>query len=607
MSDALQAVPERILGSRAGKAAPNPIKLYDFRRPDKFSKEQIRTMQNISESFSRLMATSLSAAMRLPCELRLDMVDQMTYDEFIAPLASPALLGVASMEPLKGAVVLHVDAAGTDAILERVFGATPVSTAKPLSAGGITDIEVSSLERLLVSTLKDLGEAWSFVEGIKPHLMQIETEARFCQIVPPGEMIILSSFTITVGAVQGKLDIAYPFLVLEPIIHMLSAKYWYEPRGQKSTAEGIASARRAVLPAEIVCGAGSLPLGFLKSLRKGSVVYLPGCGEGKAWLRLGGTRVVDLSGLNMGDGSVSAVPEGLNANKPQDDPFAQDPVTKLSEELRNGFDSIKSGVSEAMAAMSHRIEELKGSQEDLSDRFLFGQADTAVSRPAARPFSSLSGVQAESMALFLASERPQVCALVLSFIDDALGARVLSLLPETIQPDVARRVANMNWVVPETLADAERVLGKKLLSIDRTGPEPGGIQKVVGILNYSPRETERLVITALDLVDPELSESIKRNMFVFEDIIILDDESIAAVLEVADEKDIVVAMKPVPEEVRERLFARFPADKRDRLRTALLGLGRMKLSDCDAAGFRVVEIIRKLEEEGRIGIVRPGE
>jgi len=162
-------------------------------------------------------------------------------------------------------------------------------------------------------------------------------------------------------------------------------------------------------------------------------------------------------------------------------------------------------------------------------------------------------------------------------------------------------------VVPETLADAERVLGKKLLSIDRTGPEPGGIQKVVGILNYSPRETERLVITALDLVDPELSESIKRNMFVFEDIIILDDESIAAVLEVADEKDIVVAMKPVPEEVRERLFARFPAGKRDRLRTALLGLGRTKLSDCDAAGFRVVEIIRKLEEEGRIGIVRPGE
>jgi flagellar motor switch protein FliG len=96
-------------------------------------------------------------------------------------------------------------------------------------------------------------------------------------------------------------------------------------------------------------------------------------------------------------------------------------------------------------------------------------------------------------------------------------------------------------------------------------------------------------------------------MFVFEDIVLLDDESIAAVLEAAEERDVVVAMKPVSEEMRERLFARFPAARRERLRAALKELGRMKLSECDAAGFRVVEIIRRLEEEGRIAILRAGE
>ena len=150
-------------------------------------------------------------------------------------------------------------------------------------------------------------------------------------------------------------------------------------------------------------------------------------------------------------------------------------------------------------------------------------------------------------------------------------------------------------------------MGKKLSAIDRTGPASGGIQKVVGILNFSPRDTERMVINALDQSDPELAESIKRNMFVFEDMIILDDESIAAVLEQADEQDLVVAMKPLATEERERLLGRFPVDRRERIGASLSALGRVRLVECDAAGFRVVELIRRLEKEGRIGILRPAE
>jgi flagellar motor switch protein FliG len=282
-------------------------------------------------------------------------------------------------------------------------------------------------------------------------------------------------------------------------------------------------------------------------------------------------------------------------------------MARLAGELKAGLESVRDGVSEAMATMARRIDELKGGQDDLSDRVLFGQADAAGARPGAAPFASLAGVPAEPFALFLKNERPQVCALVLSFLDDALAARLLSRLPEAVQPEVTRRVATMDWVTPQVLSETERILGKKLSAMEKSGFEAGGVKKIVGILNFSPRETERRVITALDLSDPELAESIKRTMFVFEDIIILDDESIAAVLEQADEQDIVVAMKPLAAQERERLLSRFPADRRERIGKSLAALGRVRLAECDAAGFRVVELIRALEKEGRIGILRQGE
>ncbi len=606
--DAIVPLPSNILGSRDGRVEGRRIKRYDFRRPDKFSREQLRTMQNIAESFSRLAATRLSAALRLPCELSLEAVDQLTYDEFMAPLPSPCALAIASMEPLRGQVVLHLDAAASDAMLERLFGATPAANPRPLAIGGLTDIEVSQLERVVGSTLEALGSAWSFVDGMQPRLEQVETEARFCQVVPPREMIVLTSFALGVGAVKGKLDIVYPFLVLEPIIGMLSAKYWYEDRAAAPSGPAATTAWRAPMPAELMLDAGALSLDALRSLRAGAIVPVPDLDRGRGWLRLGGARVaelvdVHLEGVRRTCATASAAFADAGAPAKGDEP-SQDPVLRLSQELRGSMAAIKDSVSSAMATMSTRIDELKGGQDDLSDRVLFGQSDAQAARPSARPFASLAGVPPEALALFLSGERPQVAALILSHVDDGIGARLLSLLPEAAQADIARRVASMGGVAPDVLADVERILGVKLSAIDRAGPQAGGIDKVIGMLTMAPREVEKRVITSLDGTDPRLAESIKRGMFVFEDIVLLDDESIRAVFEAADERDIIVAMKPVAEDLRERLFARFPEDRRERLRAAYAGLGRMRLAECDAAGFRVVEVIRRLEQEGRIVITQ---
>jgi flagellar motor switch protein FliM len=614
-------VPLKILGSRKQLPAGGRIKLYDFRRPDKFSREQIRTMQNIGEVFARLASTRLSAALRLPCELSLELVDQMTYGEYMDPLTGPSTLAVVSMEPLKGQAVLHMDAAGSDAVIERLFGSRlaaaaapagavgsqPSGGAKPLASGGITDIEFAQVERVLAAVIEDLGEAWGFVPGIKAKLTQIETEARFCQVVPPNEMIVLTTCSLAIGAATGALSVVYPFLLLEPIIHMLSAKYWYERRGDEINAVSRAAARRAAMPAEIIRDAGTLTIDALRSLRKGTVIELPDDEGDRMWLRLGGARMAELSGIERAGSSIVAKIAGAAATRAGAPGAGGDPMATLASEFKAGLESVQKGVSEAMAAMTRQIGELKGGQEDLSDRMLFGQADAASLGLSGKPFASLAGVPAEPFALFLSNERPQVCALVLSFLDDALGARILSLLPEALQPDVTRRVATMDWVTPQALSETERILAKKLSAIEKSGFEAGGVKKIVGILNLSPRDTERRVITALDRSDPQLAESIKRSMFVFEDIIILDDESIRAVLEKADERDLLLAMKLVEEGERERLFKRLPADKRERLRAEFAAMGRMRLKDCDEAGMRIVSLIRALEEEGRIAVLRADE
>lgn len=595
------------LGPRGFEPEARSAKPYDFRKPDKFSREQLRVMGDLSEGFARLAATRLSATLRLPCAVELRLVDQMTFGEFTDPLKAKAVFAVTAMRPLEGRVVMHLEAAGTEAVVERLFGARPPerTPASALAAERVTDIEIAALERVLGPLAADLGAAWSPVERVEGSVDGIETEARFCQVVPPNEMIVLTSFDVSLGAAKARLDVAYPFLTLEAVLPRLSPRFWYARSlaGSGDTRDALSSAacervaRRAEAEAAIAIGLGGLSVGRLRALRRGSVIELPS--DGQAWLRLGGAPVARLREPRAeGDSLIAAFAEPASTER-------DDEASALARDIRQGLSDLRTGLSDAVAALGARIDELKGGQEDLSDRVLYGQADAAAD--AARgPFSSLSSDRGEQLALLVAAERPQLAAMLVAFLDDAFGARLLSLLPEAMRPEVARRLASMDRVAPETLALVEGVLDVRLSAMARPGFAPGGVDKLASVLNHVPRQVEAGVIGALDRADPSLSEAVKRVMFVFEDLVLLDDESVALVLERADERDVVVAMKPVAEEIRERLFARFPEGRRLRLREAFEALGRLRLKDCDEAGQRVVAVIRGLEEEGLIGILREG-
>jgi flagellar motor switch protein FliM len=169
---------------RSGKEKKR-LKVYDFRRPDKFSKDQIRTLQMMHETFARLTTTSLSATLRSLVHVHVVSVDQLTYEEFTRSIPSPTTLGIINMDPLKGSSVIEIDPSITFAIIDRLFGGKgePLKTNRELS-----DIELSVIEGIIVRLLGNLRESWANVIDLRPRLGNIETNPQFAGVVPPNSM-----------------------------------------------------------------------------------------------------------------------------------------------------------------------------------------------------------------------------------------------------------------------------------------------------------------------------------------------------------------------------------------------------------------------------------
>jgi flagellar motor switch protein FliM len=265
------------------------IKIYDFKRPDKFSKEQIRTVSIMHETFARLTTTSLSAQLRSLVQVHVASVDQLTYEEFIRSIPNPTTLAVINMDPLKGSAILEIDPAITFSIIDRLFGGQGEGAKVTRD---LTDIETSVMEGIIVRILGNMREAWSQVIDLRPRLGQIETNPQFAQIVPPTEMVVLVTLETKVGEVEGMMNFCIPYLTIEPIISKLSAQYWYSSVRRGTTTENlnILRERLASIQVTIVAEIGKMDLTVrdVLSLRSGDVI------------RLQNTRTTDPMTLTVG-------------------------------------------------------------------------------------------------------------------------------------------------------------------------------------------------------------------------------------------------------------------------------------------------------------------
>jgi flagellar motor switch protein FliM len=251
------------------------IKIYDFKRPDKFSKEQIRTVSIMHETFARLTTTALSAQLRAMVHVHVASVDQLTYEEFIRSIPNPTTLGIINMDPLKGSSVLEIDPAITFSIIDRLFGGQGEGT--KLSRD-LSDIEQTVMEGIIVRILGNLREAWSQVIDLRPRLGQIETNPQFAQIVPPTEMVVLVTLETKVGEVEGMMNFCIPYLTIEPIISKLSAQYMYSSVRSGTTTENlnILKERLSTAQIQVIAEIGRMDLTIrdVLALRSGDVIRL---------------------------------------------------------------------------------------------------------------------------------------------------------------------------------------------------------------------------------------------------------------------------------------------------------------------------------------------
>jgi flagellar motor switch protein FliG len=225
-----------------------------------------------------------------------------------------------------------------------------------------------------------------------------------------------------------------------------------------------------------------------------------------------------------------------------------------------------------------------------------------------RPFDFVRRTDPMHLLNFIQQEHPQTIALILAYLEPQKASIILSSLPHEIQSDVAKRIATMDRTSPETLREVERVLEKKLSTLSSEDyTAAGGVESIVEILNLVDRSTEKTIIESLEEEDPELAEDIKKRMFVFEDIVMLDDRAIQKVLREVDTSELAKALKSVDTEVQDKIFRNMSKRAATLLKEDMEYMGPIRMKDVEESQQKIVSIIRKLEEQGEIVVARAGE
>ncbi|MCL2052046.1 MAG: flagellar motor switch protein FliG [Lachnospiraceae bacterium] len=224
-----------------------------------------------------------------------------------------------------------------------------------------------------------------------------------------------------------------------------------------------------------------------------------------------------------------------------------------------------------------------------------------------KPFEFVRKTDASQLLNFIQDEHPQTIALILSYLSPSQSALIISALPPDRQSDVARRIAMMDRTSPDVIKEVERVLESKLASlVNQDFSIIGGIDAIVEILNTVDRGTEKHIMETLEIEEPELADEIRKKMFVFEDILLLDDRAIQRVLRDVDNNDLAIALKGSNEEVQNTIFNNMSSRLSVMIKEDMEFMGPVRMKDVEEAQQKIVNIIRKLEDSAEIVISRGG-
>ncbi|NNU89421.1 flagellar motor switch protein FliM [Anoxybacillus sp. CHMUD] len=255
--------------------AEKKVKVYDFKRALRFSKDQIRSLTRIHENFARLLTTFFSAQLRTYVQISVASADQLPYEEFIRSIPKMTILTVFEVPPLDGRVLLEVNPNIAYAMLDRVLGGRGVSLNK---IENLTEIETKIMSNLFEKAFSNLREAWESVVDIDPMLTDFEVNPQFLQMVSPNETVVVISLNTQIGDTSGMINICIPHVVLEPIIPKLSVHYWMQTQKKAREPEEVATLQKRLkqtkVPMIAELGTSTISIQEFLQLSVGDVIQL---------------------------------------------------------------------------------------------------------------------------------------------------------------------------------------------------------------------------------------------------------------------------------------------------------------------------------------------
>lgn len=250
------------------------VKNYDFKRPAKFSKEHLRTLELIFEHYSRLLSTNLPVYLRKNIQVNVVSSETFTFSEFTNSLSNPVILGIVNFQPLPGNIMIELNSSVGYAFLDRMLG----GQGEPLDKlRDFSEIEMGIIDKIMVISTQLLREPWKNVIEVSPILERIETNTQFAQIIAPNEMIAIVTLSLKLGEVEGFMNICLPFLTIESIIDNLNTKFWFTTMvtNSEDQTEAIESLLRKVdVPVKAVLGHSQIQVGDFLGLQVGDIIRL---------------------------------------------------------------------------------------------------------------------------------------------------------------------------------------------------------------------------------------------------------------------------------------------------------------------------------------------
>lgn len=255
--------------------ADKKVKVYDFKRALRFSKDQIRSLTRIHENFARLLTTFFSAQLRTYVQISVASADQIPYEEFIRSIPKMTILNVFEVPPLDGHIVMEVNPNVAYAMLDRVMGGRGTSINK---VDNLTEIEMRIMSNLFEKAFSNLRDAWESVAEIDPILAEFEVNPQFLQMVSPNETVVVISLNTQIAETSGMINICIPHVVLEPIIPRLSVHYWMQTQKKERAPQELEVLEKRIkvakLPVIAELGTATITIQEFLQLDVGDVIQL---------------------------------------------------------------------------------------------------------------------------------------------------------------------------------------------------------------------------------------------------------------------------------------------------------------------------------------------